>query len=108
MFKIRWLNVFLSSKSIFTVSAITMQRKRIKKLTNNQRSMRIWRAVRGEGSISFVYESIILKYSIKGKLTCIGRTIKATIIIITTSNLVGQISGTTSPNPTVEKVTMQK
>ncbi len=40
--------------------------------------------------------------------TCIGRTIRATQIMMTTSSWEGQIWGVTSPNPTVEKVTTQK
>ena len=41
-------------------------------------------------------------------LTWMGRTTSATHIMMTTSSLEGQMLGVTSPNPTVEKVTMQK
>lgn len=51
---------------------------------------------------------MVLVYFVVRSFTWIGRTIKATNIMITTSSLEGQMSGTTSPKPTVEKVTMQK
>lgn len=40
--------------------------------------------------------------------TCMGRTMRATQIMTTTSSCEGQMRGVTSPKPTVEKVTMQK
>lgn len=40
--------------------------------------------------------------------TCVGKTIRATPIIMTMKSCEGQISGTKSPYPTVENVTTTK
>lgn len=50
----------------------------------------------------------LLKLVCPGVITCSGSTTSATQMRMTTSSWEGQICGVTSPQPTVEKVTMQK